>query len=71
MTAVIRARLSWLLRDLDGAIAAAKHDRETSRILWRARAEIVRAKVEAERELIEPPDKFDKNGDVSDLAGVV
>jgi hypothetical protein len=71
MNAVIRIWLRGALAEIDGAIAAAAHDRELSRSLWRARAEIVRAKVVAERELIEPIDKLDKNGDVRDLGGVV
>jgi hypothetical protein len=71
VSAIVSARLRAALAEIDGAIAAAAHDREITRSLWRARAEIVRAKVVAERELIELPDKIDKNGDVMDLNGVV
>lgn len=71
MNRIVRARLDWLIRDLDGAIAGAGHDREVTRILWRARAEIVRAKVVAEREVLcKKCKEVAADGDVRDLGGV-
>jgi len=67
LNAVVRARLDRIIRDLDGAIAAAKHDRAVCRSLWRARAEIVRARAEAERELSNNFEQLPPGGDVRDF----
>ena len=82
MNAIIRARLDRIIRDLDGAIAAVKHDRAVRRSLWRARAEIVRAKAAAESPAIKPGlttagvneshvSLTHLDGDVKDLGAIV